>query len=174
MVRHACGARSPAGAYYGVCSSKHMPQPGAEVASYLKETGRTGNQLESCIMFKAMIIAGFGGFIGTCLRFLTGKFANYLCASAFPWGTFAVNIIGSFIIGIFFGMAEKTHLISPSMNVFLITGFCGGFTTFSSFADDMYLLLKGSHWLYFILYVVLSFALGLLLVWLGRSLIKAS
>ena len=85
-----------------------------------------------------------------------------------------MNIIGSFIIGIFFGMAEKTHLISPSMNVFLITGFCGGFTTFSSFADDMYLLLKGSHWLYFILYVVLSFALGLLLVWLGRSLIKAS
>ena len=125
-------------------------------------------------MFKAMIIAGFGGFIGTCLRFLTGKFAHYLCASAFPWGTFAVNIIGSFIIGIYFGMAEKTHLISPSMNVFLITGFCGGFTTFSSFADDMYLLLKGSHWLYFILYVVLSFALGLLLVWLGRSLIKAS
>lgn len=87
-------------------------------------------------MFKAMIIAGLGGFIGTCLRFLTGKLAHVITVSAFPWGTFAVNIIGSFVIGIFFGLAEKTHVISPSMNVFLITGFCGGFTTFSSFADD--------------------------------------
>ena len=86
-------------------------------------------------MFKAMIIAGCGGFIGTCLRFLTGKLAQHLCHTPFPWGTFTVNIVGSFIIGILFGMAEKTHLISPSMNVLLITGFCGGFTTFSSFAD---------------------------------------
>ena len=78
-------------------------------------------------MFKAMIIAGLGGFIGTCLRFLTGKLAHVITVSAFPWGTFAVNIIGSFVIGIFFGLAEKTHVISPSMNVFLITGFCGGF-----------------------------------------------
>ena len=120
-----------------------------------------------------MIIAGFGGFIGTCLRFLTGKLAHVITVSAFPWGTFAVNIIGSFVIGIFFGLAEKTHVISPSMNVFLITGFCGGFTTFSSFADDMYLLLQQKHWLYFGLYVGLSFILGLILVWLGRSLIKA-
>ena len=116
-------------------------------------------------MFKAMIIAGFGGFIGTCLRFLTGKLAHVITVSAFPWGTFAVNIIGSFVIGIFFGLAEKTHLI---------TGFCGGFTTFSSFADDMYLLLQQKHWLYFGLYVGLSFILGLLLVWLGRSLIKTA
>ncbi len=71
-------------------------------------------------------------------------------------------------------MAEKTHLISPSMNVLLITGFCGGFTTFSSFADDMYLLLQQKHWLFFALYVGLSFLLGLALVlgpaarWSGR------
>ena len=108
-------------------------------------------------MFKAMIIAGLGGFIGTCLRFLTGKLAHVITVSAFPWGTFAVNIIGSFVIGIFFGLAEKTHVISPSMNV----------------ADDMYLLLQQKHWLYFGLYVGLSFILGLVLVWLGRSLIKA-
>lgn len=72
-------------------------------------------------MFKAMLIAGAGSFIGTCLRFLVGKLAHYMTASPFPWGTFAVNIIGSFVIGIFFGMAEKTHLISTQMNIFLIT-----------------------------------------------------
>ena len=125
-------------------------------------------------MFKTMLIAGLGGFIGTCLRFLTGKACHMLTTSAFPWGTFTVNIIGSFVIGIFFGLAEKHNVISPSMNVFLITGFCGGFTTFSSFSDDMYLLLQHRQWLNFGLYVGLSFALGLLLVWLGRSLIKAA
>ena len=121
-----------------------------------------------------MLIAGLGGFIGTCLRFLTGKLAHVLTTSAFPWGTFAVNIIGSFVIGIFFGLAERNHVISPSMNVFLITGFCGWFTTFSSFADDMYLLLQQRHWLCFGLYVGLSFLLGLLLVWLGRSLVRTA
>ena len=125
-------------------------------------------------MFKAMIIAGLGGFIGTCLRFLTGKFFHAVTSSAFPWGTFSVNVIGSFVIGIFFGLAERSNVISPSMNVFLITGFCGGFTTFSSFAGGMYLMLQQRHWMSLGLYVGLSFLLGLAMVWLGRSLVKAS
>ena len=126
------------------------------------------------VMLKAMLIAGLGGFVGTCLRFLTGKLCHVITASAFPYGTFAVNMLGSFIIGIFFGMAEKTNLISPQMNVLLITGFCGGFTTFSSFADDMYLMVQQKQWLWFGLYTGLSLLLGLLLVWLGRSVVKAS
>ena len=124
-------------------------------------------------MFKAMLIAGAGGFLGTCGRYLVGKLAHYLFSSPFPYGTFAVNIIGCFVIGLFFGMAEKTHLISSNMNVFLITGFCGGFTTFSSFSDDMYLLMQNKHWGYLSLYLGLSIILGIILVWVGRSLIKA-
>ncbi len=123
-------------------------------------------------MFKVMLLAGFGGFIGTCLRFLTGRLCHHLCNTPFPWGTFTVNMLGSLIIGILFGLAERTHLISSSMNALLITGFCGGFTTFSSFADDMYLLLQQKHGLYFGLYVGGSFLLGLALVWLGRTLVK--
>lgn len=125
-------------------------------------------------MFKAMIIAGLGGFLGTCLRFLTGRLCRFLGAATFPWGTFTVNIAGCFLIGIFFGLAEKNGMLSPSMNVFLITGFCGGFTTFSSLADDMYLLLQQRHWFYFGTYAVLSFALGLLMVWIGRSIAKGA
>lgn len=124
-------------------------------------------------MFKAMLIAGLGGFFGTCGRYLVGKLAHHLFSSPFPYSTFAVNIIGCFIIGLFFGMVEKTHLISSNMNIFLITGFCGGFTTFSSFSDDMYLLIQNKHWGYFTLYLGLSIILGIILVWVGRSLIKA-
>jgi len=123
-------------------------------------------------MFKAVLLAGCGGFLGTCLRFLTGKLCALWFHSGFPWGTLTVNVVGSFLIGIFFGLAEKTHVVSPQMNLFLITGFCGGFTTFSSFTDDMFLMLQNKNWLSFIMYVGFSFLLGLLLVWLGRSIVK--
>ena len=82
-------------------------------------------------MIKAMFLAGMGGFVGTCLRFLVGKMCHAIAVTTFPWGTFVVNVIGSLLIGVFFGLAERGNIISASMNVFLITGFCGGFTTFS-------------------------------------------
>ena len=122
-------------------------------------------------MFKAMIIAGFGGFIGTCLRFLTGKLAHVITVSAFPWGTFAVNIIGSFVIGIFFGLAEKTHLISPSMNVFLITGFCGGFTTFSTFSLDTFNLYHTGDLMLAGLNILLNAVICICAVWTGYRIV---
>ena len=77
-------------------------------------------------MFKAMLIAGAGGFIGTCLRYLVGKLAHYVFSSPFPWGTFAVNIIGSFVSGIFFGSSVVTWNISPapSQSLPVISGAC--------------------------------------------------
>ena len=119
-----------------------------------------------------MLLAGMGGFFGTCLRFLIGKLCHAIAVTAFPWGTFVVNVIGSLLIGIFFGLAERGNVISASMNVFLITGFCGGFTTFSSFADDIYLLLQQRHWALGVAYVVLSLALGLAMVWAGRDMVS--
>lgn len=125
-------------------------------------------------MIKAMLIAGVGGFVGTCLRFLTGKFCRMLTDSPFPFGTLTVNMAGCFIIGILFGLAERNSLISPQMNLLLITGFCGSFTTFSTFADDMFILLQQRSFIQFGLYAGASFVLGLLLVWLGRTIVKAS
>ncbi len=123
-------------------------------------------------MFKAMLIAGFGGFLGTCLRFLVGRAAQLAGLSIFPLGTFAVNVAGSLLIGILFGMAERGNLLSQTMTLLLITGFCGGFTTFSSLADDIYLLLLQRHWGYFALYTTATFLLGVAMVWLGRSLVR--
>ena len=123
-------------------------------------------------MIKTMLIAGLGGFVGTCMRFLTGKLCNLLVVGAFPLGTFAVNIVGSFIIGLLFGAAERTHAITPAMSALLITGFCGGFTTFSTFADDIYLLLQNRHYLTLAIYAGGTIVLGIALVWAGRTLMK--
>ncbi|MBO5887895.1 MAG: fluoride efflux transporter CrcB [Bacteroidaceae bacterium] len=123
-------------------------------------------------MIKAMIIAGLGGFVGTCLRYLTGRLCHLWDVGGFPLGTFVVNVIGSFIIGALLGLAERNNFITPTMNVLLVTGFCGGFTTFSSFADDIFLMLQQRHWAIFALYTGLSIFLGVIMVWLGRTAVK--
>lgn len=121
-----------------------------------------------------MLIAGLGGFAGTCARYLVGVLAKHLFATAFPVGTLTVNIVGSFIIGLLYGLAERQGLFSGNMtSLLLITGFCGGFTTFSSFADDGFLMLQQRHWMMFLLYFGLSLVLGVLMVWLGRGVVKA-
>ena len=123
-------------------------------------------------MLKSMLMTGLGGFFGTCTRFLVGRLAQYLFTSPFPYGTFVVNVVGCFLIGIFFGLAERTQLISSGLNLFLITGFCGGFTTFSSFSHDTLVLMENRHWGYVALYVGVSVVLGIVMVWLGRSVVK--
>lgn len=123
-------------------------------------------------MLKSMFIAGLGGFFGTALRYLTGRLCQAMAVTIFPWGTFVVNMVGSFLIGILFALAERGGVISPAMNLLLITGFCGGLTTFSSFANDMFMLLQQRHWLIFILYAAATFVLGLVMVLLGRWAVK--
>ena len=123
-------------------------------------------------MIKAMLIAGLGGFMGTCLRYLTGRLCHLRELGGFPLGTFVVNIVGSFIIGALLGLAERNNFITPTMNVLLVTGFCGGFTTFSSFADDIFLLMQQRNWTIFAIYTSLSIILGVFFVWMGRSAVK--
>ena len=124
------------------------------------------------VMIKMMFLAGCGGFVGTALRFLTGKICAQFHVGGFPLGTFTVNVIGSLLIGILFGLAEQKGVLSPSASAVLITGFCGGFTTFSTFADDIYLLLQKGQWGMFLGYMLLSLVVGVLLVWAGRALVR--
>jgi CrcB protein len=123
-------------------------------------------------MIRYMLLAGIGGFVGTCLRYLTGKLCHLWALGGFPLGTFVVNIIGSFLIGALLGLAEKENMLSPAANVMLVTGFCGGFTTFSSFADDIFLLMQHKQWSIFAVYTALSLVLGVLMVWGGRIVVK--
>lgn len=121
---------------------------------------------------KQLLLVFVGGGFGSALRFLIGKYLN-TSNSGFPYGTFTVNIIGSFIIGIILGLALKNSHLSQNQTLLLATGFCGGFTTFSAFAFENYSLLKSGELTTFALYTIGSIVLGLLSVFLGLYLVKS-
>lgn len=119
-----------------------------------------------------MLIAGAGGFIGTCGRFLVGKWASSIFHGTFPLGTFLVNIIGCFIFGTVVGLLERNNLMTSGEQVLLITGFCGGFTTFSAFAGDILVMGNKGEWTVGLLYLIASVLIGIALVWVGRALVR--
>ena len=123
-------------------------------------------------MLKSIMIVGFGGFIGTVARFLISRYFQENVLSVFPWSTLVVNITGSLLIGIIYGISEKGNLMSPEVRLFLTIGICGGFTTFSSLTNDAFLLLRQQEWIRFAFYTSFSFFLGLLAVYAGRLIIK--
>lgn len=125
-------------------------------------------------MLKSVLIAGAGGFLGSALRFIISRYIQFTVDSVFPWGTFIVNIAGSFMLGIFLGISEKAGLMSPEWRIFFTIGICGGFTTFSSFSNEAFILLQNKELLRFAGYAGFSFFLGLGAVFLGRALIKLS
>ncbi len=124
------------------------------------------------MMLRTLLLIGMGGFLGSISRFLIGQGLHRIFDTVFPIGTMTVNIVGSFIIGVVYSLAERDNLISPEIRMFLAVGFCGGFTTFSSFAFDKLNLLKDSGFLYLSLYLGGSVFLGLLAVYLGTQIHK--
>jgi CrcB protein len=119
-------------------------------------------------MWKSMLIAGIGGFMGTCGRYGVGLLMKRLISSPFPFGTFTVNVVGCLLIGLLYGWVGRNPQLPQGVSLLLITGFCGGFTTFSTFSDDFYLLLQHRQSILAVVYPVASIALGLLMVCLGR------
>lgn len=120
-------------------------------------------------MLRTILLVGIGGFLGSVSRFLVGQGLHRFFDTIFPVGTMAVNILGSFLIGLVYSLAERNDLIGSDMRMFLMVGFCGGFTTFSSFAFDQFNLLKDSGFLYLSFYVGGSVFLGLLAVYFGTQ-----
>ncbi len=121
---------------------------------------------------KLLLIIGTGGFIGTVSRYLTTVIVHKYCATSFPLGTFVINVLGCFLIGVFYGLSERGSIMSAEWRMFLTVGFCGGFTTFSTFANDNLALLHDSKFLYFALYTGLSVMLGLFATYFGNMLTK--
>ena len=120
---------------------------------------------------KHAILVFIGGGFGSVLRFVIGKYLNST-ETGIPYGTFLANILGSLLIGIILGLAAKNSTLSQSQTVLLATGFCGGFTTFSTFAYENHVFLKSGDFTSFALYTIASFVIGFLAVFIGLYLVK--
>lgn len=116
---------------------------------------------------KHLLLVGLGGFIGSVARFLVSKLNLSWHFLSIPMGTLTVNVLGSFIIGILVGISVKSDLISTDLRLFLMVGFCGGFTTFSSFSSENLMLLQNGQVVTMLIYTALSILLGFLAVYLG-------
>lgn len=123
-------------------------------------------------MLKTILIVGTGGFLGSVSRYLTQILVERYLHSSFPWGTFVANIAGCFIIGLVFALSERGNLISPEWRIFLTVGFCGGFTTFSSFAYNNLTMLSESNFFQLIGNVGLSLFFGITAVYVGIVLVR--
>jgi CrcB protein len=121
---------------------------------------------------KQVLLVFIGGGVGSSLRYMVGKFLK-TSASGFPWSTFSVNVLGSLLIGILMGATLKNSSFSENQTLLLITGLCGGFTTFSAFAYENQVFLKEGDFTSFFIYTFGSIGLGLAAVFLGLFISKS-
>jgi CrcB protein len=115
---------------------------------------------------KALLMVFLGGGLGSSLRFLISRYLN-LVTQTIPWGTFSVNIFGSLLLGLILGFVVKSNSLSGNAILFLATGFCGGFTTFSAFAFENVEFLKSGDYFNFAIYTLGSLILGFAAVFAG-------
>ncbi|MGB8705144.1 MAG: fluoride efflux transporter CrcB [Gillisia sp.] len=120
---------------------------------------------------KSLVFVFLGGGLGSSLRFLISKYLN-MANVAIPYGTLTVNVIGSFILGFVLGLTLKPDQISNTAILFFATGFCGGFTTFSTFAFENQMFLKTGDYFHFALYSIGSLLFGFSAVFAGIFLSK--
>ncbi|WP_262249433.1 fluoride efflux transporter CrcB [Parapedobacter soli] len=125
-------------------------------------------------MIKQLLLVGIGGGIGSMLRFLVSVITNRFVQGAFPWPTLLVNLTGCFLIGILVGIFAQPPYTDNNMRFLLITGFCGGYTTFSTFANENLLLIESQQALLAVGYTLLSVVLGIALVWVGMWVSQAA
>ncbi len=121
-------------------------------------------------MIKTLLLIGIGGGMGSILRYLTSLLAAKYFEGSFPLGTFIANIVGCLLIGIFLGMFTQKE--DSQLVMLFVIGFCGGYTTFSSFAYENLDLLQSGNYGTAFLYIAGSMLISLFAVWAGLSMVK--
>jgi len=123
-------------------------------------------------MNRILLLIGSGSFIGGISRFLTSRYIQQHVLSDFPFGTFVVNILGCFLIGMFFGISQRAEVLSIEARMFLTVGFCGGFTTFSTFSNESLAMIRDGNIFYVALYAGGSVVIGILATYLGILIVN--
>lgn len=121
-------------------------------------------------MIKPLLIVGLGGALGSILRYSCQRFLPGITGTGFPFNTLMVNLAGCFLIGLLFGWSVRTVGEAEDLKLLAITGFCGGFTTFSAFSIETLQLIKADKWVWAIGYIALSVVIGILLTFLGYKI----
>lgn len=120
---------------------------------------------------REILLVGIGGFIGSVARFKTGAmFIHHLEGSQFPWATFTVNVTGCLLVGVVVAILERIPFYNAEMRLLLITGFLGGFTTFSAFGLEALYMFRTGHIYLAISNILISVSAGLFAVWFGMRL----
>lgn len=123
-------------------------------------------------MMKQVLFVGAGGAIGSILRYLTTVVTARYYSASFPLATFIVNVAGCFLAGLIFGVIAQETTEAQNLKFLLITGFCGGFTTFSAFALENVRLMNSGSATIAVVYTIASIVAGLLAVWIGLAITR--
>lgn len=123
-------------------------------------------------MLKSLLIVGTGSFIGGAMRYLLSTYIMNMYGQTFPWGTLVVNLLGCFVFGIIFALFSKHNSTDNTFCLLLTTGICGGFTTFSTFANESVQMIQNGNIGEFIGYMATSVIVGIALIALGYWIVK--
>ena len=116
---------------------------------------------------KELIYIFIGSGLGGLTRFGLGKWINNFLSTNFPFGTFIVNILACLVLGFVVGLADNRQIISPQTKLFWVVGFCGGFSTFSTFSNETLNLLQSGYHMTNIIYILTSVILCLTFTYFG-------
>ena len=127
----------------------------------------------NALNFQLLAAVAIGGSLGSVARYLVAIGAGRLVGTAFPWGTLVINIVGSFLIGVFAESFALSWNVSQTVRVFLTVGICGGFTTFSTFSLDAIVLMQRGELVPAGAYILASVVLSILALFGGLLLVRA-